>query len=377
MEEIGTGLISTALNTGKEQVLEFLKADDSKTSTKEEDDEYLIIPEPEKDRLLTKKELDLKNEKNELRKLKLQIKVNNQISCTRIFYEIFSDPEIESMLEKYDANLFLDEKNITKMRYTDFNLPPEENQVLAFKPEYFTGKQKSLREMFVYLRKYDIAMTKVKEQLKLEAKKKKEPEPPEWTPFETRLWQKLNNIYLICKTLQLVDKPKLQTLLTFICNTYDEFMAGKIEDIRLLPQRIIDKIKETTNFDQKSASSVSDFIMEAVYHNCGSLKDALDMIKKNMPACVKDIAAEKGYDIEKMQIEKMMLDTMENMKSAREKKKNGELEDGQNVLQPWIDSATEKANNLASGVVPPFVSKIEVLPDEEKKSIAKLKAKKK
>jgi hypothetical protein len=361
MKEFGPGLITAAMTTKKEHIKDFFgnDSDDEETMTKQqriakqqkkaeqEAEEWLTLPDPEGDALLTAEELEAKKEKLALRDAKLQNRLEIFSEFTKAFYDLFKDPEINRMLKAYDEELFLNPENWIKISY--LNSETQEMTSILDPENFEDGMQQDAAEAYAHI----ITMDDINQEVHDETIKKAEEEQQDvskiakFEPYQTKFWKTLNNLELLSKTLHEVTKDNLEQLLQFVRKLYDDFMNHKIDDVRKLPVMIIDEIKRTTQFDAKSASTIGDFVLEAVFHNVSAFREAFDAIKKMIPPELYELAKEYGYDVKNMDVDGIVntnLSKLLNIRNTRNEKGKGSNE--ADYVSPFFEYFQNKAQTL-------------------------------
>jgi len=296
-KDAGVDIIDSTTSLQTADWEKFLQSD-----TNQEDDEWLIMPDPVADELLKQKDpekykMRLTQRKNKIAAMELRYEMCRQwADC---IWAQLKNPEIQTMIREKNPALFrcpefysqiswLSDKNWLFGLEVDEKGNPlpekERNRDAKGEPLDPTAYPINTAEAYLEIESMD----------KVEQKRAAKAGLPPPEPVLPQFWQKLNNVLLIVEAELTLDDEMLNRLLAFVRTLYDDVMTGKVKSLTEVPKLVMSQLATLLpNLQSDHGNKIMNFIIEVMCQNIGFFR----LLNKYIPKKMLTLAGKYGVPL--------------------------------------------------------------------------------
>lgn len=236
----------------------------------------------------------------------------------KFFYKVFGHEQVKKMIRDADPLLFTDEKYSSLI------------QTISA-PSFWSSTSdmwypENLKEAYEFLVEFDT--TDDKRKIK-------------------KFWVELNNLLSIAEVQHLITDETFQKVLDYIRNTYDNFLNGKLGDIKEIPAKMFSDIKLLIPEFESLGLKLKDIILEVLFHNVNKLKTHIELFKQIAPTFL-PVIQNCGINIELDKIDQMANERLELLLNHRNQTKSNNTDE---VKEQTTTSQTQQQQQQASSLL--------------------------
>lgn len=327
LSEHGGGLLDSDLKSSRDNLLKFIGnpsqaieeskltlANESGTITleeEEEEDDWIELPDPEKEKSLGPDELaEYLADKQHRTQIKLEKLLERYAVCKKwndCFRNNFAvDDDIRTMIRNKDSRLFLNTEFSDRLKIFGKGTFWSRG---ADPTKYVTKSTKEAYENLVMVDKYNSAKN------------------PNAIMLVENLWNVLNNLVLFTEFDSMVSDKALDQLMTTATQIYADLLNNKISDLKVLANTIMTEVYKAMPQLEGSnqANKLGDFVIEALFQNNRQFKNAFNWLFEMIPSEAKTMITESfGVELNQNMLQNMLETQLNQVNELRARKENGE-----------------------------------------------------